>query len=413
MDFVSLHNHSIYSSMDGLNTPEQMVNKLKEYNQTSFALSDHGNANGHIDFYRTLMSNDLKPILGSEVYFTEDSTERNGKDTAHLLLLAYNNVGLHNLYKILSESNSESSYYYTPRVDYNMLRKYNNGIVATSACMGGILAKHLMNNNEEKAIETLLEFKNIFGNRFFTEMQYHRMDFKALGGKLGASPYSTDADLFMHILDISIKNKVNWIFTNDSHIPSPEYQKAHTAIRASMFKTTIDQMSEPAYGEWMMSAEELYSLLKEVYPEKIIDIGFKNTVKIANNVNISIHNDETLFPLYDTNGRNKDELLREISYEGAYKIYGKELPKDVVDRLEEELNTISFMGFSMYFLVLSDLVHNSGANIGIGRGSAAGSIVAYCTGITKVDPLRYGLLFERFLSLGRIKLTTNQFNELL
>lgn len=389
--FTHLHVHTQYSLLDGSIRIPELIAKTKDLGMDSVAITDHGSMFGVVDFYKEAKKQGIKPILGSEVYVAfHDYLEKENKDKRnyHLVLLAENNTGLINLMKIASEA-YVNGFYYRPRIDHNVLRQYSEGIIALSACLGGEVQSHILDNNLEKAKEVALIYKDIFGQgNFFLELQDHLIE----------EQKRVNAELinFSKVLDIPL------IASNDVHYLSREDAAFHDVLLCVQTGKTVDDADRMQFDSnefYLKSPEEMYQLFGDHMD------ALENTVEISKRCNVELDFDTLHLPEYKVpEGYTNQDYLKALSYEGLKKNYG-EITPEIEERFTLEFNTIADMGYVDYFLIVWDFIRFAKENqimVGPGRGSAAGSIVSYGLGITDVDPLEYGLLFERFLNPERV-----------
>ncbi len=392
--FTHLHVHTEYSLLDGLAKIKELVLRAKELGMDSLAITDHGVMYGAIDFYKAAKAAGIKPIIGCEIYVATGSRlERLGNESGynHLVLLAQNNVGYQNLIKLVSLGFTEG-FYYKPRVDLELLEKYNEGLIALSACLAGAVSRNLLNVSYEKASEQALIYKNIFDNgRFYLELQDHGM------------PEQTRVNRML--VQMGKELDIPLVCTNDIHYIYNSDATAHEILLCIQTAKTINDENRMKYhGDqfYLKSPEEMYALFPEV-PEAL-----ENTVKIAEQCNVEITFNEYKLPRFHLQENiTAFEKLRILCLEGAKELYDEPDSPQILQRLDFELNVINNMNFVDYFLIVWDFIKyakDQGIIVGPGRGSAAGSIVAYCLGITDIDPIKYGLLFERFLNPERISM---------
>jgi len=394
-NFVHLHNHTHYSLLDGLAKPKDYIKIAKEQGSNAVAITDHGAMFGAVEFYQEAKKNDINPIIGCEFYqaVTSRFDKENFKDIKpyHLVLLAYNNEGYKNLINLVTKANLEG-FYYKPRIDLELLTEYNKGIIGTSACLQGMIPRTLLSNNYEEAIKAVKQFKDILGSEnFFLEMQHH--------------PEISDQQFANEQLKkLSKDTKTPLIVTNDCHYALKEDAHAHDiliCIQTNKFVTDEDRMRYT--GDFSMrSTEDLAEKFEDI-PEAL-----SNTQEIADRCKIEMKFDQNLIPAFDTpKKQDPAKYLRKLCLDGLKERYGSKPSKEAKDRLDFELSIIHEMGFDTYFLIVRDFImfaKSEGIMVGPGRGSAAGSIVSYCLKITNLDPLKYGLLFERFLNPARISM---------
>lgn len=395
MDFAHLHVHTEYSLLDGSNKIKEYVARVKELGMNSAAITDHGVMYGVIDFYREAKAQGIKPILGCEVYVAPNSRfDREitgGEDRYyHLVLLAENNTGYANLMKIVSKGFVEG-YYYKPRVDKALLREYSEGIIALSACLAGEVQRYLGKGLYEEAKKSALEYQDIFGEgNFFLELQDHGIPEQALVNQ--------------QLLKMSQELDIELVATNDVHYTYAEDEKPHDILLCIQTGKKLEDENRMRYegGQYYVkSPEEMAQLFP--YALQALD----NTQRIADRCEVEIEFGVTKLPKYDVpDGMTSWEYLNKLCFEGLDKHYGNP-SQELKERLEYELNVIKNMGYVDYFLIVWDFIKyakDNGIAVGPGRGSAAGSIVSYCLEITNIDPLRYQLLFERFLNPERVSM---------
>ena len=395
MAFTHLHVHSSYSLLDGSGKIPEMISRVKELGMDSCALTDHGVMYGVIDFYREAKKQGIHPILGSEIYLTEDMAEKSlQKGEAryyHLVLLAENDTGFHNLMKLVSLGFTEG-YYYKPRVDYAALEKYHEGIIALSACLAGEVSRALRYNDYAKAKEAAYRYEKIFGKgNFFLEMQDHG--------------YPEQKLVNQGMLRLHEETGIPLVATNDIHYTYKEDAKPHDILLCLQTGKKLqdeDRMRYPGGQFYIKSEEEM----EELFP--FAKEALENTAQIAARCQVEIEFGKYHLPKYRIpEGYDSSySYLEELCLKGLTKRYG-ELTEEKKERLYYELGVIRNMGFVDYFLVVWDYINfakTSGIAVGPGRGSAAGSIVAYAIGITDVDPIRHQLLFERFLNPERVSM---------
>ena len=393
MNFAHLHVHTEYSLLDGSNKIKEYVERVKELGMNSAAITDHGVMYGVIDFYRAARAAGIKPILGCEVYVAPNSRfdrEISGGEDRyyHLVLLAENNTGYANLMKIVSKGFVEG-YYYKPRVDKQVLREYSEGIIALSACLAGEVQRYLTKGLYEEAKKAALEYRDIFGEgNYFLELQDHGIPEQSLVNQ--------------RLLQMSEELGIELVVTNDVHYTYAEDAKPHDILLCIQTGKKLSDENRMRYegGQYYVkSPEEMARLFP--YALQALD----NTQRIADRCNVEIEFGVTKLPKYEVpDGMTSWEYLNKLCFEGLEKRYGNPT-QELKDRLTYELNTIHNMGYVDYFLIVWDFINYAkthGIAVGPGRGSAAGSIVSYCLEITNIDPIRYQLLFERFLNPERV-----------
>ena len=404
MAFTHLHVHTEYSLLDGSSKIKELVARAKELGMDSLAITDHGVMYGVIDFYRAAKDAGIKPIIGCEIYVSpgsrfERETGHNEDRYYHLVLLAENDKGYHNLMKIVSKGFTEG-YYYKPRVDYEVLEQYSEGIIALSACLAGEVQKYLARNMYDEACKSALRYQKIFGKgNFFLELQDHGIDMQK--------------KVNMDLLRMSSELGIELVTTNDIHyIYDTDYEAHDILLCIQTGKKVMDEdrMRYEGGQYYLKSEEEMRALFP--YALQAID----NTAKIAARCNVEIEFGVRKLPKYqvpkefwdseEEEGEASWHYLHHLCYEGLNRRYGSEKP-ELTERLDYELSVIRNMGFIDYFLIVWDFINYAKTNgiiVGPGRGSAAGSIVAYTLAITDIDPLKYDLLFERFLNPERVSM---------
>lgn len=402
--YVHLHVHSQYSILDGAASIKGLVSKAKADGMPALALTDHGNMFGIKEFWDACNKEGVKPILGCETYVAtrsrkskDDKEDRSGD---HLILLAKNHQGYKNLLKLVSLANIEGMYY-KPRVDKEILELYHEGLIVTSACLGGEVPQKIMANDLDGARETIAWFKRVFGDDYYLELQLHPNQ----DPRLRAEIYDNQRMVNEAILNLAKEFDVKVVATNDVHFINAEDADAHDLLICLNTGKDLDDPSRMRYTkqEWFKTTAEMNQLFDHV------PTALQNTVDIANKVERYDLNSKPIMPDFPLpeGFENEGDYLTHLTYEGAYKRYGNPLPDAVKERIDFELNTIMGMGFPGYFLITQDFINKAremGVLVGPGRGSAAGAAVAYCTGITNVDPIKYDLLFERFLNPDRISM---------
>ncbi|WP_297376392.1 DNA polymerase III subunit alpha [uncultured Helcococcus sp.] len=388
--FTHLHLHTQYSLLDGFSKIDKVLDRAQEYGMDSVAITDHGVMFGVVEFYKKAKAKGIKPIIGCEIYVSEQShlikTRENKR--YHLVLLAENNEGYHNLVKIVSEAYVHG-FYYKPRVDKEFLKKYSKGIICLSACLSGEVQEYLKYDDYEGAKKAAKEYNQIFGqNNFYLEIQDHGL------------PEQKKVNILQKRLSEELN--IPMVATNDVHYTDQEDSKAQDVLLAIGTAATINQtnrMSFPNSQFYFKKPEEMYELFSD-YPQAL-----ENTNLIADRCNITLDFDTMHLPNF-TVDKDHDQYLRELVYKGLEARY-EELDKEITERADYELNMIQQMGFTDYFLIVWDFIDYAKKHdipVGPGRGSAAGSLVAYALGITGLDPLKYDLLFERFLNPERVSM---------
>ncbi len=413
-NFVHLHVHTEYSLLDGSGKISKLIKRAKELEMKSIAITDHGTMYGAVDFYKEAIDNGIKPIIGCEIYVAEKSMHikdlQNNNETYHLVLLVKNQKGYENLMKIVSEA-SINGFYYKPRVDYEFIKDHCEGLIASSACLGGQVSKNLLRGNKEKAKETALKYKEIFKDDFYLELQYHGVPEQLKVNEM--------------LVELSKECDIPLICTNDTHYIKKEDYKSHDVLLCIQTGKTVDEenrMRYPSDQFYLKSASEMEEIFSYV-PEAL-----DNTVKIADKCNFDYKFHESKLPKFPLpEGVDAFEYLKKTCYIGLMERYSvfseldseyselkiqklcdsNEEAKELCERLDYELGIIKQMGYVDYFLIVWDFIKyaiDNGIPTGPGRGSAAGSIVAYTLGITKIDPIKYSLIFERFLNPERVSM---------
>ncbi len=447
--FVHLHVHTQYSLLDGQASIDALIEKAQKDGMQAIAMTDHGNMFGIKEFFNKVHKknskylstikdcqkelnslNDksnpseeelarmkklsekieeskaslFKPILGCECYCARNGrASKDGKEDLsgwHLIVLAKTLKGYKNLIKMVSVAWTEG-FYGRPRIDKELLEKYHEDLIVCSACLGGEVPQHIMNGQMKKAEESVLWFKNLFGDDYYLELQRH----KTTSPLADQTTFPKQQEVNKALIELARKHDIKIIATNDVHFVNEEDAEAHDRLICLSTGKDLDDPSRMRYSkqEWMKTTAEMNQLFADV-PEAL-----RNTLEIANKVeHYSIDNDPLMpdFPIPD-NFTDADEYLRHLTYEGAKKKYKEGLTAEVTERIDFELETIKRMGFPGYFLIVQDFIAEArvrGVAVGPGRGSAAGSVVAYCLGITDIDPIKYDLLFERFLNPDRISM---------
>lgn len=391
--FVHLHVHTEYSLLDGSCRIGELLDRTQALGMDSIAITDHGSMFGVIEFYKQAKKRNIKPIIGSEVYMAIDKyreKEAKDKNQYHLVLLAENNTGYRNLMKIVSEGYI-NGFYYKPRVDFSILEKYSEGIIALSACLAGEIPQHLRNRNYQKAKEVALKYKEIFGqDNFYLELQDHGLE--------------EQREINGQLIQISRETGIPLVATNDIHYINKEDHLVHDVLLCIQTGRTIDEtdrMKFPTNEFYLKSYEEMKDLFGHV------EEALTNTVKIGERCKVDIDFDSLHLPGYNVPaGYSKEEYLKELCEEGLRNRY-KTITPEIEERFNFEFNTIVNMGYTDYFLIVWDFIRFANENqimVGPGRGSAAGSIISYALGIIDIDPLKHDLLFERFLNPERVSM---------
>ena len=395
LGFVHLHIHSEYSLLDGANRIKDLPVRAKELGMNAIAITDHGVMFGAIDFYKACKANGVKPIIGCEVYVAprgrKDKEPKIDEKYNHLILLAKNNEGYKNLAKLVSLGFIEG-FYYKPRIDKEILEKYHEGIICLSACLAGEVNQAILNNNIEEAKKVALWFKNLFGEDYYLEVQNNGIKEQVLVNQ--------------KLVELSKELNIPLVATNDAHYLKKEDAYNHEVllcIQTGKKMTDEDRMRFDTDELYVKSPEEMIEYFKNI-PEAI-----ENTVKIAEKCNVEFEFGHTILPNYDVPEQYSThyDYLESLTQAGLAKRYGQNITKEIQDRAEYELSVIKKMGYVDYFLIVWDYINYAKTHnipVGPGRGSGAGSIVAYSIGITDIDPIKYNLIFERFLNPERISM---------
>ena len=396
MAFTHLHVHTEYSLLDGSSKIKELLPRAKELGMDSLAITDHGVMYGVIDFYKKAKEVGIKPILGCEVYVAPgsrfDREQSRGEDRYyHLVLLAENNQGYQNLMKIVTRGFTEG-YYYRPRVDYEVLEKYHEGLIALSACLAGEIPNKILKDDLEGAKAAALRMRELFGeDNFFLELQDHGIRQQTMVNTV--------------ILNMSKELGIPLVVTNDVHYINEDDAVPHDlllCIQTGKLVTDTDRMRYEGGQFFLKSEEEMRRLFP--YASEALD----NTHKIAERCNVEIVFGEQKVPKFDVpEGYDAFSYLKMLCEKGLRKRYGDNPSEELRERMNYELDTIRTMGYIDYFLIVWDFIRfakSQGIAVGPGRGSAAGSIVSYCLEITDIDPIRYQLIFERFLNPERVSM---------
>ncbi|PUU91343.1 MAG: DNA polymerase III subunit alpha [Halanaerobium sp.] len=388
-NFVHLHNHTAFSLLDGVIRVDSLIKKTKEYEMPAAAITDHGVLYGMIDFYRKAKKEGIKPIIGAEVYLAPGSRFEKSRKRYHLVLLAQNKQGYHNLIQLVSKAWLEG-FYYKPRVDKELLAEYSQGIICLSACLQGEIPQLLLNGNYDLAKKAVSDYQAIFGSEsFFLELQDHNLQ--------------KEKEATQGLLRLSREENIPAVVTNDSHYLNKEDAELQDILLALQTGTTVDDENRMTF-----SGEEFYykspAEMRKLFPN--FESAYQNTVKIADRVELDLDFNHFYLPDYPDLGEEKspEDLLKKLCFKGL-KTKKMDSNQQAVERLKYELRIIFEMGYAAYFLIVYDFVkyaEDNGIMVGPGRGSAAGSLVAYLLNITKVNPLKYGLIFERFLNPERV-----------
>ncbi len=408
-EFVHLHNHSHYSILDAISTIDGIVESAVQNKMPAVALTDHGVLFGALEFYIKAKEAGIKPIIGSEIYIVTEGSRfdktRGSRDEEsdlavrnkkthykHLVLLAKNEIGWKNLMKLITIAHTEG-FYYKPRIDLDVLERHREGLVALSACIGGVVSSYLIDGNYEGAKKMAIKFKELFGDDFYLEIQNHFID--------------KELPVLQGMPRLAKELGIKLVATNDCHYIKQEHAIPHNIFISIQDKNSVKDIYQLKYGTdqvYFKNAEEMYKAFKD-FPEAI-----ETTLEIAEKCNLKIELGKNYLPHFpipeDAGVKTPDEYLEKLAFEGLQRRY-KTITKEIESRLRYELDVIKKMGFSTYFLIVHDFISQArkmGVAVGPGRGSAAGSIVSYALGITNIDPLKYDLLFERFLNPERVSM---------
>jgi len=395
-DFVHLHNHTQYSLLDGANKISDLVKVAQQMKMPAFAVTDHGNMFGAIEFYQAALKQGVKPIIGCEVYVAEESrfdrsSVRGQNRTYHLVLLCKNQTGYRNLVQLVTSAYLEG-FYRKPRIDYELLKQHADGLVCLSACLQGEVASNLLHEKTEEAEARALRYAELFGEgNFYLEIQDHDLD--------------AEDRVRPEIVRLAERTGLPLVCTNDCHYLKKDHARAHDALLCLQTGKTIadrDRMKYETAELYVKTPEEMKQLFRHA-PGAI-----ENTVRIAEMCNLELEFGKFKLPRFPLPAAytSPDDYMVKLASDGLEKRYGSITP-DMQKRLQFEMGVIGQMGYAGYFLIVRDFImfaKDNGIFVGPGRGSAAGSLVSYCLGITNIDPLKYGLLFERFLNPERISM---------
>ena len=417
-DFVHLHNHTFHSVLDGLTKIHDLVDKVKELGMEAAAVTDHGTMSGILDYYKTAKKAGIKPIIGIETYVaTRSRFDRDpGKDKQrfHLTVLAMNNTGFHNLMKLSTRANLEGMYY-KPRIDHDLLEELNEGLIVLSGCASGEIGVALKEDDYDRARDIAKWYKSILGDRYYLELQDH-------GHPKSKTHWDVQAKINEGLIKLSKELDIEMVVTCDGHYLTHEYQDAHEillCVGTGSYLSDEKRMSLKDFELHLTDPRDIIDHWGEEFPEVI-----RNTKKIADRCDVEIELGRILIPKYPLpDGENEHSYLLRLTYQGLLQRYNgaskeeaekldpdeiiPQLSEEVRERAKMELGVMGNMGYEGYFLIVQDFINwgkSQGIVFGPGRGSAAGSIIAYALNITDLDPLKYGLLFERFLNPDRISM---------
>lgn len=395
MAFVHLHVHTEFSLLDGACRINRLISAAKEMGQAAIAITDHGNMFGAIDFYKEAKKQGVKPIIGCEVYVAPrsrtDKVFELDREYRHMVLLCENYTGYQNLINLVSLGWTEG-FYNKPRIDEELLEKYHTGLICLSACLAGELPKRILNGDYNGAKEKALYYQKIFGKgNFFIELQNHGIKEQEISNP--------------QLIQISKETGIPLVITNDCHYIKKSDSKMHHILLCIQTNHTVldeDKMEFATDEFYLKSEEEMRMVISGV------DSAFENTAKIAERCNVEFEFGNTKLPHFEVpNNMDHYQYFKEQCYAGLYKNYGENPSQNLIDRLEYELNIVQTMGYVDYYLIVNDFIQYARSvdiPVGPGRGSGAGSLCAYCIGITGIDPIKYNLLFERFLNPERVSM---------
>ena len=388
--FVHLHNHTEYSLLDGALRIDSLIQQAKKYNMPAVAMTDHGVLYGMYEFYKKAKKNNIKPIIGCEVYVSPtDRFDKSVRNRYHLVLLAENNEGYHNLMKIVSSSWLEG-FYYKPRVDKDLLYEHREGIIALSACLQGEVSQSILKGKSKAEVKNVInEYQNIFGKEnYFLELMDHNL--------------SEEKKVNSTLIEISNEENIPLVVSNDVHYKEKDDAKVHDVLLALQTGTTVNdenRLTFPNDNYYFKSSLEMYKLFPDIKE------AYQNTLKISKRINVNLETNEFFLPNYpDVEKENEANFLKKLCEKGLEEKGMKDNDK-ARKRMNYELDIIEEMGYISYFLIVWDFIKFANENdirVGPGRGSAAGSLVSYLLDITRINPLKYGLIFERFLNPERV-----------
>lgn len=411
-DYVHLHNHTHHSLLDGLTKVGELVQRVKDMGMHAVAMTDHGTMSGTIEFYKACKAADIKPIIGIETYVAtrtiHDRDPAKDKARYHLVLLAMNNKGYQNLMRLSTIANLDGMYY-KPRIDHDLLEKYNEGLIASSACLGGEISEYLKNDDYEGAKEVASWYKKVFGDRYYLEIQDH-------------NEYAEQRKVNEYMFKLGEELGIKCIVTSDAHYVRAEDQEAHEVllcVGTGAYLADEDRMTLRDFHLHVTDPKDVIERWGAEHPEII-----RNTKEVADRCDVTFEFGKILIPRFPTpKGYDERTYLHEMVWRGLAWRYGGKTPEEastldekqarkllsteVIERADYELGVIESMGYNGYFLIVQDFINwgkDRGVIYGPGRGSAAGSIVAYAVRITELDPLKYSLMFERFLNPSRISM---------
>jgi len=402
-NFTHLHVHTQYSILDGASDIKKLIAKVQLCGMTSIAITDHGNMFGVKEFHNETRKHGIKPLIGCEMYVASksrfDKAESEDRSGYHLILIAKNETGYKNLCRLVSLAWKEG-FYYKPRIDWELLRKHHEGLIASTACLAGEIPAAIQNNETDKAVEKIQDFLELFGDDFYLELMRHKTD----DPKIDADVYVHQEKVNQALIGFSAKLGIKLIATNDVHFIEATDAEAHDRLLCINTGKLVQDIGRMKYTtkEFLKTPEEMAELFADV-PEAL-----ENTNEIADKVEEFDLNKKPILPNFPLpeGFTDSNKYLEHLTNEGAKKRY-PDITDEIKERIDFELSVIKKMGFPGYFLIVYDFIkaaRDMGVWVGPGRGSAAGSVVAYCLRITDLDPLKYGLLFERFLNPDRISM---------
>ena len=393
MSFVHLHTHTEYSLLDGASRIDELVQATKEAGMDSIAVTDHGVMYGAVEFFKSAQKHGVKAIIGCEVYVAPrsrfDKAGKTDKEYAHLILLAKNSKGYENLIKLVSLAFTEG-YYYKPRIDYDLLEKHTEGLICLSACLAGDIPQLILNGNFDEAQNLAKRLKDMFKEDFYIEIQDHNIP--------------EQKQVLPSLIKLARNLDIKLVATNDVHYIHKDDAQMHDVLLCVQTGKTLDEPNRMRFSteEFYLKTEEEMRAIFDFIPEAI-----DNTNEIADKCNFSFEFGNIHIPYYEVpDGLTAAEYLYKLGMEGLNKKY-PEITKEIKERFDYEYNMIKRMGYVEYYLIVWDYINYARSVdivVGPGRGSGAGSLVAYAIGITNIDPLKYNLLFERFLNPERVSM---------
>lgn len=391
--FIDLHNHSTFSTLDGATKIKDYVNFAKENNLEAISINDHGNMDGVINFYIACKEAGIKSIIGSEMYISEDVIDKENditKDNFHINIIAKNDIGFKNLIKLTTWANM-NNFYKKPRITFEKLKEYSEGLIVTTACVGSQFAHLILNNRAKESAQLMLEYRKVFGDDFYIEYGYHGFENEA--------KYITVLQKIVELTGIKT------IVANDSHYLRKEEQVAHKILMCKGENSTVHNMEKYYYEHNYYKNREEIEEIFSVFPNIDINNCIENIYEIINKCDVNIEFGKYVYSEFDVpENHTQDSYLLELVKKNIKKRYPL-LTQEIINRVKYEMNIITKMKFSGYFLIVQDYTNwakDNGIRVGPARGSGAGSIICYILGITEIEPLKYNLIFERFLNPARI-----------